>query len=179
MSGKSQLFFGLSTASGIGSRPGLRVDTGPAGIHTSQMNGLQTNDAPGRPLSSYSSAEWSRRRNLLTLRTPPPPPAAPQVVSFSFDVGNGPVELTVRADAALNDDQWHRVMAERNVKEAVLQLDQTYRASRQAPAQGHTRLELFSQLYVGKTPPLRFDFGTFFFLISARRGRDARGGITG
>ncbi|XP_075906532.1 contactin-associated protein-like 2 isoform X1 [Nelusetta ayraudi] len=40
-------------------------------------------------------------------------------------------------------------MAERNVKEAVLQLDQTYRASRQAPAQGHTRLELFSQLYVG------------------------------
>lgn len=83
-------------------------------------------------------------------------PAAPQVVSFSFDVGNGPVELTVHADAPLNDDQWHRVMAERNVKEAVLHLDQTYRASRLAPAQGHTRLELFSQLYVGKKPQLRF-----------------------
>lgn len=77
--------------------------------------------------------------------------AAPKVVSFSFDVGNGPVELTVHSDTPLNDDQWHRVMAERNVKEAVLQLDQTYRASRRAPAQGHTRLELFSQLYVGKT----------------------------
>lgn len=77
--------------------------------------------------------------------------AAPKVVSFSFDVGNGPVELTVLSATALNDDQWHRVMAERNVKEAVLQLDQTYRASRLAPAQGHTRLELFSQLYVGKT----------------------------
>lgn len=77
--------------------------------------------------------------------------AAPRVVSFSFDVGNGPVELTVHSDTPLNDDQWHRVMAERNVKEAVLQLDQTYRASRRAPAQGHTRLELFSQLYVGKT----------------------------
>lgn len=51
----------------------------------------------------------------------------------------------------LNDDQWHQVMAERNIKEAVLELDQTYRASRAAPAQGHTRLELFSQLYVGKT----------------------------
>ncbi|XP_061821492.1 contactin-associated protein-like 2a isoform X2 [Nerophis lumbriciformis] len=74
---------------------------------------------------------------------------SPQVVSFSFDVGNGPVELTVLSATPLNDDQWHRVMAERNVKEAVLQLDQTYRASRPAPAQGHTRLELFSQLYVG------------------------------
>lgn len=65
-------------------------------------------------------------------------------------MGNGPVELTVHSATPLNDDQWHRVMAERNVKEAVLQLDQTYRAARLAPAQGHTRLELFSQLYVGK-----------------------------
>uniref|UniRef100_H3CRS5 Contactin associated protein 2 n=1 Tax=Tetraodon nigroviridis TaxID=99883 RepID=H3CRS5_TETNG len=74
---------------------------------------------------------------------------SPKVVSFSFDVGNGPVELTVHSGTPLNDDQWHQVMAERNVKEAVLQLDQMYRAVRLAPAQGHTRLELFSQLYVG------------------------------
>ncbi|XP_033988525.1 LOW QUALITY PROTEIN: contactin-associated protein-like 2a [Trematomus bernacchii] len=74
---------------------------------------------------------------------------SPKVVSFSFDVGNGPVELMVHSDTPLNDDQWHRVMAERNVKQAVLQLDETYRASQLAPAQGHTRLELFSQLYVG------------------------------
>uniref|UniRef100_A0A8C6SPA7 Contactin associated protein 2 n=1 Tax=Neogobius melanostomus TaxID=47308 RepID=A0A8C6SPA7_9GOBI len=74
---------------------------------------------------------------------------SPKVVSFSFDVGNGPVELSVHSATPLNDDQWHRVVAERNVKEAVLQLDQTYRVSRLAPAQGHTRLELFSQLYVG------------------------------
>ncbi|XP_028288849.1 contactin-associated protein-like 2a [Parambassis ranga] len=74
---------------------------------------------------------------------------SPKMVSFSFDVGNGPVELTVHSATPLNDDQWHRVMAERNVKEAVLQLDQTYRATQLAPAQGHTRLELFSQLYVG------------------------------
>uniref|UniRef100_A0AAV2LBU2 Contactin associated protein 2 n=1 Tax=Knipowitschia caucasica TaxID=637954 RepID=A0AAV2LBU2_KNICA len=75
---------------------------------------------------------------------------SPTVVSFSFDVGNGPVELNVHSATPLNDDQWHRVSAERNVKEAVLQLDQTYRVSRTAPTQGHTRLELFSQLYVGK-----------------------------
>lgn len=73
------------------------------------------------------------------------------MVSFSFDVGNGPVELKVHSPMPLNDDQWHRISAERNVKEAVLQLDLQYREVRAAPAQGHTRLELYSQLYVGKT----------------------------
>ncbi|KAL6462889.1 hypothetical protein MHYP_G00293110 [Metynnis hypsauchen] len=73
----------------------------------------------------------------------------PTVVSFSFDVGNGPVELNVHSPTPLNDDQWHRVSAERNVKEAILQLDQQYREVRPAPEQGHTRLELYSQLYVG------------------------------
>ncbi|XP_031415202.1 contactin-associated protein-like 2b [Clupea harengus] len=70
-------------------------------------------------------------------------------VSFSFDVGNGPVELTVLSATPLNDDQWHRVEAERNVKEAVLQLDGKYKEVRLAPPQGHTRLQLFSQLFVG------------------------------
>ncbi|KAG7317659.1 hypothetical protein KOW79_018694 [Hemibagrus wyckioides] len=74
---------------------------------------------------------------------------SPNVVTFSFDVGNGPMELNVHSPTPLNDDQWHRVSAERNVKEAVLQLDQQYRQVRAAPAQGHTRLELYSQLYVG------------------------------
>ncbi|XP_036374731.1 contactin-associated protein-like 2 isoform X2 [Megalops cyprinoides] len=74
---------------------------------------------------------------------------SPTVVSFSFDVGNGPVELTVRSPSELNDDQWHRVSAERNVKEAILLLDQQYKEVRPAPSQGHTRLELYSQLYVG------------------------------
>ncbi|KAJ8336695.1 hypothetical protein SKAU_G00379150 [Synaphobranchus kaupii] len=44
---------------------------------------------------------------------------SPAVVSFSFDVGNGPVELN------------------------------QYKEVRPAPPQGHTRLELYSQLYVG------------------------------
>lgn len=60
------------------------------------------------------------------------------------------MELVVRSPTPLDDDQWHRVSAERNVKEAVLQLDQKHREVRPAPPQGHTRLELYSQLYVGK-----------------------------
>ncbi|KAI5617150.1 contactin-associated protein-like 2 precursor, partial [Silurus asotus] len=74
---------------------------------------------------------------------------SPNVIMFSFDVGNGPVELQVLSPTPLNDDQWHRVSSERNVKEAVLQLDQQYKQVRAAPAQGHARLELYSQLYVG------------------------------
>ncbi|GAB0184083.1 contactin-associated protein-like 2 [Grus japonensis] len=70
-------------------------------------------------------------------------------VSFSFDVGNGPVEIVVRSPNQLNDDQWHRVNAERNVKQASLQVDQLPLEVRKAPTEGHTRLELYSQLYVG------------------------------
>uniref|UniRef100_A0A672KQF6 Contactin-associated protein-like 2 n=1 Tax=Sinocyclocheilus grahami TaxID=75366 RepID=A0A672KQF6_SINGR len=73
-----------------------------------------------------------------------------KLVSLSFDVGNGPVELTVRSSTPLNDDQWHRVEAERNIKEAVLRLDKVHREARSAPPQGHTHLQLFSQLFVGK-----------------------------
>ncbi|XP_026537710.1 contactin-associated protein-like 2 [Notechis scutatus] len=70
-------------------------------------------------------------------------------VSFSFNVGNGPVEIIVKSLHLLTDDQWHRVIAERNVKEASLQVDQFPREIRKAPTEGHTRLELYSQLYVG------------------------------
>ncbi|CAL8366083.1 unnamed protein product [Boreogadus saida] len=79
---------------------------------------------------------------------------ATSVISFSFDVGNGGVELAVRSPSRLDDGRWHRVEAERNLKEAVLSLDGRYRDARPAPAQGHIRLELFSQLYIGKPRPL-------------------------
>ncbi|XP_078233557.1 contactin-associated protein-like 2 isoform X2 [Pogona vitticeps] len=79
---------------------------------------------------------------------------SPTDVTFSFDVGNGPVEIIVRSPSPLNDDQWHWVTAERNVKEASLQVDQLPKEIQKAPTEGHTRLELYSQLYV--------DVGAFF-----------------
>lgn len=78
-------------------------------------------------------------------------PLAATEVSFSFDVGNGPVEIVVRAPSPLNDDQWHRVTAERNVKQASLQVDRLPQKVRKAPTEGHTRLELYSQLFVGES----------------------------
>ncbi|KAK5889491.1 hypothetical protein CesoFtcFv8_015492 [Champsocephalus esox] len=72
-------------------------------------------------------------------------------VVFSFDVGNGPLEVHVESMVPLNDNRWHRVRAERNVKEASLRLDGLPVASQEAPADGHLHLQLNSQLFIGGT----------------------------
>ncbi|XP_044222865.1 contactin-associated protein-like 4 isoform X1 [Thunnus albacares] len=72
-------------------------------------------------------------------------------VVFSFDVGNGPLEVHARSSVPLNDNQWHRVRAERNVKEASLRLDELPATTQEAPADGHFHLQLNSQLFIGGT----------------------------
>uniref|UniRef100_A0A3P9DC68 Contactin-associated protein-like 4 n=1 Tax=Maylandia zebra TaxID=106582 RepID=A0A3P9DC68_9CICH len=69
-------------------------------------------------------------------------------VVFSFDVGNGPLEVRVESSFPLNDNRWHRVRAERNVKEASLRLDELPVATQEAPADGHFHLQLNSQLFI-------------------------------
>uniref|UniRef100_A0AAY4AZZ4 Contactin-associated protein-like 5 n=1 Tax=Denticeps clupeoides TaxID=299321 RepID=A0AAY4AZZ4_9TELE len=73
-------------------------------------------------------------------------------VTFSFDVGDGPVLLTVKSPVPLNDRQWHWVRVERNVKEASVQVDQLPLRFLEAPSDGHIRLQLTSQLFVGRSP---------------------------
>ncbi|XP_073864751.1 contactin-associated protein-like 4 isoform X9 [Macaca fascicularis] len=73
---------------------------------------------------------------------------SPAEVAFSFDVGNGPCELTVQSPTPLSDNRWHLVRAERNVKEALLQVDLLPPSTRQAPEDGHRLLQLNSQLFV-------------------------------
>ncbi|KAG7279578.1 hypothetical protein CRUP_034166 [Coryphaenoides rupestris] len=75
----------------------------------------------------------------------------PSAVAFSFNVGNGPVVLSVKSHVPLNDRQWHYVRAERNVREASLQVDQLPLRFLEAPADGHLRLRLNSHLFVGGT----------------------------
>nr|XP_061795439.1 contactin-associated protein-like 4 [Nerophis lumbriciformis] len=77
--------------------------------------------------------------------------SSPSRVLFSFDVGNGPLEVGVDSNSALNDERWHRVRVERNVKEASLRLDALPAATLQAPADGHVHLQLNSQLFIGGT----------------------------
>uniref|UniRef100_A0A3Q0RJ59 Contactin associated protein like 3 n=1 Tax=Amphilophus citrinellus TaxID=61819 RepID=A0A3Q0RJ59_AMPCI len=69
-------------------------------------------------------------------------------VIFSFDVGNGPLEVRVKTSVPLNDSRWHRVRAERNVKEASLRVDNFPAATHEAPADGLVHLQLNSQLFI-------------------------------
>uniref|UniRef100_A0A8C7KMZ3 Contactin-associated protein-like 5 n=1 Tax=Oncorhynchus kisutch TaxID=8019 RepID=A0A8C7KMZ3_ONCKI len=77
--------------------------------------------------------------------------SSPSVVTFSFDVGNGPVVLAVKSHVPLNDRQWHYLRAERSVKEASLHVDQLPLRFLEAPSDRHLRLRLNSQLFVGGT----------------------------
>ncbi|XP_059136413.1 contactin-associated protein like 5-1-like isoform X3 [Peromyscus eremicus] len=72
-------------------------------------------------------------------------------VTFAIDVGNGPVELLVQSPSPLNDNQWHFIRAERNLKETSLQVDNLPRSTRETSEEGHFRLQLNSQLFVGGT----------------------------
>uniref|UniRef100_A0A672IU32 Contactin associated protein like 3 n=1 Tax=Salarias fasciatus TaxID=181472 RepID=A0A672IU32_SALFA len=72
-------------------------------------------------------------------------------VVFSFDVGNGPLEVRVQTSVPLNDDRWHSVRAERNVKEALLRVDDFPTATQEAPVDGLVHLQLNSQLFIGGT----------------------------
>lgn len=78
------------------------------------------------------------------------PPLASSEVIFSFDVGNGPLEVSVETNVPLNDNRWHSVQAERNIKEASLRVDKYPAATQRAPNDGHMHLQLNSQLFIGK-----------------------------
>jgi len=75
---------------------------------------------------------------------------APKEITFSIDVGNGPTEAAVQSPTPLNDNQWHYVRAERNLKQTSLQVDSLPKKVLEAPAEGHFRLQLNSQLFVGR-----------------------------
>ncbi|XP_058520148.1 contactin-associated protein-like 5 [Ochotona princeps] len=77
--------------------------------------------------------------------------SSPSEVTFAIDVGNGPVELIVQSPSSLNDNQWHRVWAQRNLKETSLQVDNLPPSTRETVEDGHFRLQLNGQLLVGGT----------------------------
>ncbi|XP_066503685.1 contactin-associated protein-like 5 [Hoplias malabaricus] len=84
--------------------------------------------------------------------------SSPSAVTFTFDLGDGPVTLTVSSPVPLNDRQWHQVQAERNVKEASLQVDLLPVQVLEAAPEGQYRLQLNSQLFVGGAPTTQRGF---------------------
>ncbi|KAM9657563.1 contactin-associated protein 1 isoform 6-T6 [Morphnus guianensis] len=70
-------------------------------------------------------------------------------VVFAYDIGNGDENLTVRSAVPWNDDEWHQVKAELNVKLARLRVDKLPWVVRPAPPQSFVRLNFDRPLYVG------------------------------
>uniref|UniRef100_F1RXZ0 Contactin associated protein family member 5 n=1 Tax=Sus scrofa TaxID=9823 RepID=F1RXZ0_PIG len=86
--------------------------------------------------------------------------SSPSEITFAIDVGNGPIELIVQSPALLNDNQWHYVRAERNLKETSLQVDSLPRVTKKTSEEGHFRLQLNSQLFVGGTSSRQKETGS-------------------
>lgn len=82
--------------------------------------------------------------------------SAPSEITFAIDVGNGPIELIVQSPSPLNDNQWHYVRAERNLKETSLQVDSLPKMTKETTEEGHFQLQLNSPLFVGRKYLLKF-----------------------
>ncbi|XP_066485310.1 contactin-associated protein 1 [Tiliqua scincoides] len=72
-----------------------------------------------------------------------------QDVVFFYNIGNGDENLTVHSEMPFNDNEWHEVKAEMNVKLTRLRVDRIPWVVRAAPPQTFIHLNLTKKLYVG------------------------------
>ncbi|XP_019361270.1 PREDICTED: contactin-associated protein 1 isoform X1 [Gavialis gangeticus] len=70
-------------------------------------------------------------------------------VLFAYDIGNGHENLTVSSIFPFNNDEWHWVQAELNVKMVRLRVDELPWVVRAAPPQTYVQLEFDKPLHVG------------------------------
>lgn len=113
--------------------------------------------------------KWINSKNIHQIRSLCLFPVPTEVV-FSFDVGNGPLEVRVKTPVPLNDERWHHVVAERNVKEASLSVDNYPGSVQKAPTEGHIHLQLNSQLFVGKRNSSQIYNHKPFFCTESKKG---------
>ncbi|XP_074117718.1 contactin-associated protein 1 isoform X3 [Sminthopsis crassicaudata] len=113
---------------------------------TTADSGVFLENQGGRP------CQWRRPYLRLELNTT-------RDVVFAFDVGNGDENLTVHAeDIEFNDDEWHLVRAEINVKLARLRVDHRPWEIRPMPLQTYIWLEYDRPLTVGSAEHKRRPF---------------------
>ncbi|MGH0142977.1 UNVERIFIED_CONTAM: hypothetical protein FKN15_017291 [Acipenser sinensis] len=68
---------------------------------------------------------------------------------FIFSVGDGIINATLKSPSPLNDDQWHFVKAEINVKMARIKVDEQPWVVRRFPSQSYVNLVFTKPLLVG------------------------------
>ena len=79
-------------------------------------------------------------------------------VQFEYDSGKGRQGVSVEASTRLDDNRWHSVIIERNMKEAMLVVDRTKRGQIKEPDGPSRKMSLTSNLYVGATKDYKTGF---------------------
>lgn len=70
-------------------------------------------------------------------------------IAFSFGMGTETLELSIYSSVALNNDQWHIIEVEKNIKEAVLKLNNQYKVIQFTSPQRNLKPEFNTELYIG------------------------------
>lgn len=80
-------------------------------------------------------------------------------IQFEYDSGKGPQGVTVKAgERRLDDNQWHSVLIERNIKEAMVVVDRLTKGQIKEPSGPSRRMILTSKMFVGATNDYRSGF---------------------
>ena len=79
------------------------------------------------------------------------PRPATQNLAFVFMVGDGILNVTLRSPMPLNDNEWHFVQAEINVKLARIKVDWQPWAVRRFPGQTFVTMEFSHPILVGRS----------------------------
>ncbi|OCT62732.1 contactin-associated protein 1 [Xenopus laevis] len=87
---------------------------------------------------------WYRCRNFIRIEL-----NKTTELAFIYDIGNGIENVTVKSPFKLNDNEWHQVKAEMNVKLARLKVDIQPWAIRKFPLQTYLNMTYDQPLYVG------------------------------
>lgn len=77
-------------------------------------------------------------------------------LAFVFMVGDGILNVTLHSPVPLNDNEWHFVQAEINVKLARIKVDYQPWAVRRFPGQTFVTMKFTHPLLVGRLPKVNF-----------------------
>ena len=79
-------------------------------------------------------------------------------IQFEYDSGKGPQGVSVETPHRLDDNKWHSVLIERNMKEAMLIVDRTKKGQIKEPYGPSRRMILTSKLFLGATKDYKNGF---------------------
>lgn len=88
-------------------------------------------------------------------------PPATQDLAFVFMVGDGILNATLHSPMPLNDNEWHFVQAELNVKLARIKVDYQPWAVKRFPPQTFITMKFTHPLIVGRFPEVYLEISKY------------------